>query len=325
MSSNRANIYVTHRIAERFLELLTREFTVTTFDGEGLVPRDELLRQIADIDGLLGSAIIDVELLDVAPRLRVVSNIAVGYDNVDLQAATERGVLITNTPGVLSDAVADLTMSLMLQLSRRLAEANRFVRSERWGKPGQTLELGVDLKGKTLSIIGMGRIGQVVAQRAIAFGMRVVYYDVRGEVETDLLVESAANLDDALAEADFLSLHTDLTPDSRHLIADEQLTAMKPTAYVINTARGTIIDQAALCRALSDGRIAGAALDVLEEEPPSPEDPILRLPNVIITPHIGSATHETRSAMADLAVRNLIACLKGEPCPNVVNPDAFAR
>lgn len=322
MSAKRKSVYVTHRISARFLDPLTREFTVTTFDGEGLVPRDELLRQIGDVDGLLGRATIDRELLNAAPKLRVVSNIAVGYDNVDIEAATQRGVLITNTPGVLSDAVADLTIALILQLSRRLLEAGRFVTEQRWGKPGETLELGVDLNGKTLAIVGMGRIGQVVAQRALAFGMRIVYYDVRGEVETGLPVESVADLDAAVAEADFLSLHTDLTPDSRHLIGAEQFAAMKPTAYVINTARGTIIDQAALCRALSDGRIAGAALDVLEDEPPSPDDPILRLPNVIITPHIGSATHETRSAMAELAVRNLIACLRDEPCSNIVNPAA---
>jgi len=320
MPPERKSVYVTHGIAERLLEPITREFKMTSFGGQGLVPREELLRQLRHVDGLLGRATIDEELLNAAPKLRVVSNIAVGYDNVDLEAATRWGVLITNTPGVLSDAVADLTMALILQMSRRLPEAVRFVTEQRWGKVGEALELGVDLNGRTLTIVGMGRIGQVVAQRAIAFGMRVVYYDVRGEVETELPLEPMASLDYALAEADFLSLHTNLTPGSRHLIGDEQLAAMKPTAYLINTARGTIIDQAALCRALSDGRIAGAALDVLEDEPPSPDDPILRLPNVIITPHIGSATHETRSAMVELAVRNLIACLNGEPCPNVVNP-----
>jgi len=325
MSSGRQKIYVTHRIHHRHIEALTPDFDVTEFDGDALVPRAELLRSLSDVDGLLGRATIDAELLNAAPKLRVVSNIAVGYDNVDLAAATKRGVLITNTPGVLSDAVADLTMALMLQLSRRLPEADRFVRDQRWGKRGETLDLGIDLKGKTLSIVGMGRIGQIVAERALAFGMRIVCYDVQGAVDSDLPLDQTPSLQDALRQADFVSLHTNLTPDSRHLIGDAELALMKPTAYLINTARGSIVDQAALCRALSDGGIAGAALDVLEDEPPSPDDPILSLPNVIITPHIGSATHETRSAMAGLAVRNLIACLKGDPCPNVVNPDALAR
>jgi glyoxylate reductase len=323
MSSARPKVYVTHRLADVVLAPLRREFDVTVFDGDGLVSRAELLRSLADIDGLLGRATIDAELLSAAPRLRVVSNIAVGYDNVDLDGATKRGVLITNTPGVLSDAVADLTLALILQLSRRLPEAVRFVREERWGRPGETLDFGVDLNGKTLSIVGMGRIGIVVAQRALAFGMRIVYFDTRGEVQTGLPAEYAASLTDALALADFVSLHTNLTPESRHLIGEAELARMKSTAYLINTARGSIVDQPALCRALAEGQIAGAALDVLEEEPPAPDDPILGLPNVIILPHIGSATRETRTAMAELAVSNLIACLKGEPCPNVVNPDAI--
>ncbi len=325
MSMGQQKVYVTHRLHDRHFDSLRREFEVAAFDGDGLVPRAELLRSLGDVDGLLGRATIDVELLDKAPELRVVSNIAVGYDNVDLAAATERGVLITNTPGVLSDAVADLTLALILQLSRRLPESDRFVRENRWGKPGETLPLGVDLKGKTLSIVGMGRIGRVVAQRALAFGMRIVYYDVRREVETDLPFERATSLEDALGQADFVSLHANLTPESWHLIGDEQLAAMKPKAYLINTARGSIVDQAALYRALSERQIAGAALDVLEVEPPAPDDPILGLPNVIILPHIGSATYETRSLMTELAVRNLIACLNGEPCLNVVNPDAHRR
>jgi lactate dehydrogenase-like 2-hydroxyacid dehydrogenase len=288
--------------------------------GSGPVQREELIKMLAGVAGLLGSAQLKVpnEVIDASPSLRVISNFGVGYDNVDIAYARERGIAVCNTPGVLSGAVADLTLGLMLQLARNLGDAQAVVREGRWVKGAPPLPLGADLTGKTLSIIGMGRIGCEVASRAQAFGMRVLYHDVRPDCAAP---EGAAPVDfrDALREADYLTLHTNLTDESHHLIGAAELAAMKPGAYLINTARGAIIDQRALFEVLKEKRIAAAALDVLEEEPPAPDEPLRSLPNVIITPHIGSATVETRDAMARLAVRNLADVLAGRDCPNVVN------
>jgi lactate dehydrogenase-like 2-hydroxyacid dehydrogenase len=294
---------------------------VTVYRGAGPVSRTELSEQLREAEGLLGSAVLplDAAVLESAPRLRAVSNIGVGYDNVDLECASRRGILVANTPGILSDAVAELTIGLMLTLARRLPESMAVVTEGRWDRAGAAIPMGVDLKGKTLAIVGMGRIGRRVAQRALAFGMRVVYYDVAGVASPLSGASAAGSLEAALRGADFVSLHTNLTPTSRHLIGARELAMMKPEAYLVNTSRGAIVDQSALYGALKEGRIAGAALDVLEEEPPAADEPLLRLANVVITPHIGTATIETRGAMVELAVRNLIACLFDEPCECVVN------
>jgi glyoxylate reductase len=320
-AQGRPKVYVAARLAERFLAPLLERCEVSVYQGASPVPRDELLRQVRDVDGLLGSAMLplDAQVLDAALRLRVVSNIGVGYDNVDLARATEKGVLVTNTPGILSEAVAELTIALMLQLSRRLCESERVVREGRWDPSGAAVPFGEDLKGKTLAIIGLGRIGCQVARRALAFDMRVIYHDVRPDVEAPPGLNRATGLDEALREADFLTLHANLTPQSARFMGARELALMKATAYLINTSRGAVVDQAALYEALKAGRIAGAALDVLETEPPPADEPLLSLPNVIITPHIGTATRETRSAMIELAVRNLLACLAGEPCDCIVN------
>jgi glyoxylate reductase len=286
-------------------------------------PREELRAALADADGLLGSAQlpVDAELIASAPRLRVISNFGVGFDNVDLAAATARGIVVCNTPGVLSDAVADLTMALVLSLARRLPEAERFVRAGRWGA-GPALALGTDVRGKLLGIVGLGRIGRAVAGRARAFGMATCFYDVRRDE-----VESCPyrDLDGLLSEADFVSLHTNLTDETRHLIGARELALMKPGAYLINTARGPIVDQRALVEALRVGRIAGAALDVFEREPLPADDPLCDLPNVILLPHIGSATVETRAAMLDLAIENLLRALRGEVPACVVNPEVLPK
>jgi glyoxylate reductase len=307
-------------MAPAFLEPLAG-YDVGAYGGNGPISRDELISSIRDASGLIASATmpIDSGVLDAAPRLRVISNFGVGFDNVDLARATERGVRVTNTPGVLSDAVAELTIALMLQLSRGLPEAVRVVKEGRWDRSGSWLPLGTDLKDKTLAIIGMGRIGMEVARRALAFGMRVVYYDARADAPHPAATERATDLMAALRGADFVSLHTNLTAETRHLIGRRELREMKQTAFLVNTARGPIVDQKALYAALRAGEIAGAVLDVLEEEPPPRDEPLLSLPNVIITPHIGSATRETRAAMARLAVQNLLDCLEGRPCPNIVN------
>jgi len=317
----RPAVFVAARLPERYLAPLEERCEVTVYRGAGPVSRTELSEHLREAEGLLGPAVLplDAGVLESAPRLRAVSNIGVGYDNVDLECASSHGILVANTPGILSDAVAELTIGLMLTLARRLPESMAVVTEGRWDPAGAAIPMGVDLKGKTLAIVGMGRIGRQVARRALAFGMRVVYFDVAGMASRLKGASSAGSMEAALRQADFVSLHTNLTPTSRHLIGARELAWMKPEAYLINTSRGGIVDQSALCRVLREGRIAGAALDVLEEEPPAADEPLLRLANVVITPHIGTATIETRGAMVELAVRNLIACLFDAPCECVVN------
>jgi glyoxylate reductase len=269
---------------------------------------------LADADGVLISSNVPVNrhVISAAPRLRVISTMSVGLDHIDLPAARERGITVTNTP-VLADAVADLTLVLMTMLSRRIAEAMRAVTDGRWNVP-----LGGDLAGKVLLLVGFGRIGQAVARRALAAGMRVTYVDVRGDLRTTDGVENAGALHDALGEADFVSLHVDLNQQTRHLMGRTEFSLMKPSAFLVNTSRGGVVDQSALAWALTNGEIAGAGLDVLEEEPPAPNEPLLSMANVIVVPHIGSATTETRNAMARCAVDNLVMVLRQEGDPFVV-------
>jgi lactate dehydrogenase-like 2-hydroxyacid dehydrogenase len=255
---------------------------------------------------------IDRELLARAPKLRAVSTYSVGLDHIDLAAAEQRGVAVGHTP-VLTDAVADLVIGLILALARRLPEALRIGASANW----QTIPMGVDLQGKTLFIVGFGRIGQEVARRALACKMNITYFDLRAPQSPPSAAARVPELSKGLAGADFVSLNIDLNPNSRHLIGREALACMKPTAYLINTARGPVVDQKALTEALAAGRLAGAALDVLEREPPAPDEPLLTMPNVIVLPHVGSATVETRQAMFDCALDNLIACLEGKPAPHL--------
>jgi lactate dehydrogenase-like 2-hydroxyacid dehydrogenase len=320
MTPDRPRVFISLPLSDDQLAPLA-DYEVIRRTAAGPIQHKELMEMIAGAAGHLGSAVLAIpnEVIDAAPRLRVISNFGVGFDNVDLSYARQRGIDVCNTPGVLSDAVADLTLGLILQLARGLGEAQAMIRQGRWVKGAHPPPLGSDLKEKTLTILGMGRIGLEVARRAQAFGMRVLFYDLRGDCEAPPGADCAPTLDDALREADFLSLHTNLTPDSYHLIGAPQLAAMKPTAYLLNTARGPIVDQQALYEALKEGLIAGAALDVLEVEPPPAGEPLLTLPNVIISPHIGSATVETRDAMARLAVQNLADVLAGRPCANIVN------
>ncbi|MBI1885125.1 MAG: D-glycerate dehydrogenase [Chloroflexi bacterium] len=326
VESSRPKVYVATRLPRQFLDQLAASCDCDCFQGFGPVPRPELLERLAEVEGLLCGATlpVDGEVIDAAKRLRVVSNIGVGFDNVDLGRATERGIAVTNTPDVLSDAVADLTMALILALARRLRESEQVVREGRWDASGVNVPMGSDLGGKTLAIIGMGRIGKAVAQRAAAFAMRLVYYDVRPEAKPKVRARRCGSLDEALALGDFVTIHVNLTPETHHLIGANQVAAMKPTAYLVNTSRGQVVDQSALSEALRQGRLAGAALDVLEQEPPDPSEPLLALPSVIITPHAGTATRETRLAMVQLAIRNLIDCLCGEGSPCIVNPEVLA-
>ena len=274
---------------------------------------------LGDADALVaGMERIDGELLGRAPRLRIVARFGVGYDNVDVEACTRRGVYVTYTPDILSGAVADLTWGLIIALARRLIEADRFVR-ERWTLRRGRLPFGFDLEGKTLGIIGLGRIGSEVARRAQGFGVKVIYHDVvrKPELEEAYGAEYVS-LQELLQRADIVTLHVPLLPSTERLIGEEELQMMKSTAILINTSRGKVIDQKALVKALKEGWIAGAALDVYEEEPIPLDDPLLRLENVVLTPHIGSATRETRRRMAEVCAQNVRAVLEGRRPPNLV-------
>ncbi len=264
--------------------------------------------------------------MDSAPRLKVVSNLAVGYDNIDIPAATERGIPVGNTPGVLTDTTADFAFTLLMAAGRRLQEAIDDVRAGKWRTWGPMLLMGQDIHGATLGIIGFGRIGQGMAARSAGFGMRVLYYDVyrRQDLERSMGV-TYADLDTLYRESDFITVHTDLNEKTRHMINQDAFSKMKRTAIVINTARGPIVDPEALYEALKTGRIGGAALDVTEPEPIPIDSPLLTLPNCIIAPHIASASVATRGKMARIAADNLIAGLRGDRLPACVNPEVYER
>jgi glyoxylate reductase len=314
-------VLVTRRIPSPAIAKLAEHFDVDENDGDRPYPPAELAERAAGataIVSLLTDRIDDAFLAKV-PSLKVVANCAVGYDNVDVEAARRRGVVVTNTPGVLTDATADFAFTLLLASARRIVEADRFVREGRFTGWMMMDFLGGDLAGRTIGIAGFGRIGQAVAKRARGFGMHVIYHDEQA-VHEDVLREYAArSVDKAalLAESDYLSLHVPLLPSTRHYIGAPELASMKRTAYLINTSRGPVVDEAALARALRDGVIAGAGLDVFEREPQiDPE--LAALPNVVLAPHIASATVETRTKMALMAAENAIAVAAGRPAINPV-------
>ncbi|MFN0145310.1 MAG: 2-hydroxyacid dehydrogenase [Dehalococcoidia bacterium] len=299
---------------------------VASLDMCAGLPRAELLARLADAEGLLCSNALPVnaELFAAAPRLRVVSGFGVGYNNVDLEEANRRGIAICNTPGVLNDAVADLTIALILAASRRLIENSDYVRSGGWAGREPGPGLGFDIAGKTLGIVGYGRIGRAAAKRARAFGMRIIFYDLF----TDPGPGDDARyrpLLDLMAESDIVSVHTNLTQETTHFLGQPEFARMKPTAWLVNTARGPVVDELALVEALKAGQLAGAALDVVEVEPPRPDAPILTAPNVILLPHVASATVETRAAMLELSLANFEAVIQGKTPPACVNPDALPR
>jgi glyoxylate reductase len=321
-------IAVTRRIPEPGLELLRGAGEVWLSPHDRPLTRQELLKAVAGADALvtLLHDRIDGEVLDAAgPQLRVVGNVAVGYDNVDVAAATERGVVVTNTPGVLTDATADLAVALMLAVTRRLGEAERLVRSgHRWSWD-MFFMLGSGLSGKTLGVVGLGGIGRAVAERALAFGLQIVYAGPRrapAEVESALGGARHLPLEDLLRDSDLVTLHCPLTPETRHLIDADALALMRPSAYLVNTARGPVVDESALVEALRSGALAGAGLDVYEDEP-EVHPGLLELENVVLLPHLGSATVETRSAMAKLAAENAIAVLDGRAPPTPINPEVL--
>lgn len=291
-------------------------------------PRAALLREASQCHALITllTDTIDAEVMDAAPHLRVISNMAVGYDNIDVAAASHRGILVTNTPGVLAPTTADFAFALLMAAARRLVEADRYTRRGRWQTWGPSTFLGQDVHGATLGIVGLGGVGLEMAKRGRALGMRVIYHSRTRKPELERRWRiTYTPLDTLLAEADFVSLHVPLTAETHHLIGRRELARMKPTAVLINTARGPVVDQQALYHALKEGTIAAAALDVTDPEPIAPDDPLLRLDNVIITPHIASASAATRHRMADMAVRNVITALRGRLPRHAVNPEAWGR
>jgi len=305
-----AHVFVTRQLPGNALERLAAEHDVEVWPGDMPPPADELRAGVADAEGLLSllSDRVDADLIASAPKLRAIANYAIGFDNVDVDAATARSIQVGNTPDVLTDATADLAWALMLAVARRLVEANRDVLDGKWRTWEPRGWIGVDVHGATLAVIGAGRIGRAVAQRAVGFEMEV------------LMVDLGDDLHAALERADFVSLHTPLTPETRHLIDADALARMKPTAILVNTARGPIVDQDALAAALREGRLGGAGLDVTDPEPLPPDHPLLQTPNLLVVPHIGSATTTARAAMADRAVDNLLAALDGKPMPYPVHP-----
>jgi glyoxylate reductase len=319
-------IFVTRGMVGDGLERLAGSADVTVWPDPDPPPRDALLEHARRSDGLMTtiSDRIDGPLLDAAPSVRVVSQLAVGYDNIDAAAATERGVLVCNTPGVLTDATADLTFALMLAHARRLFAGDRALRNGEWGEWSPVFMLSRDLHGKTLGIVGLGSIGRAVAERARGFKMPLLYWSrsPKPDVEAQLGIHWR-DLDDLMREADYISIHLALSDESHGLIDARRIGLMKPEAVLVNTARGPIVDQEALYGALVAKRIGGAALDVFAEEPLDPAHPILALENVVVSPHVGSATFETRARMTDLAVDNLLAFFRGERPPAPVNPEVL--
>ncbi|HEV8352795.1 MAG TPA: D-glycerate dehydrogenase [bacterium] len=322
-------MYVTRKIPEQGMAIVAAAADVSAWEREDVPPpRDVLLREAAGVDGLLSLLTdpIDAALMDAAPRLKVVSNFAVGYDNIDVAAATARGIVVTNTPEVLTETVADFTFCLILAAARRLVEADAYTRAGRWKTWEPLLLAGQDVYGATLGLIGLGRIGSAVGRRAKGFGMRVLYYDVfrREDLEAEEGIEFRA-MDDVLTDADVISVHVPLSAQTRHLISTPQFARMKPTAVFVNTSRGPVVDHAALTEALRTRTIYAAGIDVFEREPIDPADPLLKLDQVTVAPHIASASIPTRVKMATLAADNLVAVLQGRRPPNPVNPDVLAR
>jgi len=327
--SERDTILVARRLPQPVMTRLEASFDVDLWEGEGAMPRRELLRRVAGKSGAITLLTdrVDAELLEAAgPSLQIVSNYAVGFDNVDVPACSERGVLVGNTPDVLTESTADMAWALMMGAARRVAEGDRFLRAQRPWIWGPEMMLGWDLHHKVLGLVGFGRIGQAVARRAAGFGMRVIYSDaVRAAAEAEgTLHAEYRSFDEVLAEADFISIHVPLGPQTHHLIGAEELRRMRRTAVLVNTARGPVIDEAALAAALAAGEIFAAGLDVFEGEPEV--HPALRgLDNVTLAPHLGSATVETREAMGMLALDNLTAALAGQRPQALVNPDVWER
>ena len=308
---------------------LSKHFEVIVRQSNVTPPHEEVVRMAAECDGFLPEGIdpIDAEVLDNTSRLKIIADRSVGTDNVDIPAATRNGVLLTNTPGILQDACADMTFALLLSYARQVTRSDRAIRAGKWKVFDQTPYLGLDAYNKTLGIFGFGGIGQKVAKRAAGFDMRVIYYSRtrRPDAETELGAEWAGDMETLLRESDYLCLHCPLTDETRGVIGEAEFALMKPSAVLVNMARGAVVQQQALYEALAANVIAGAAIDVCDPEPIPMDDPLLTLENLVITPHIGSASAATFTAMGMMAARSIVAALTGEPVENMVNPEALAN
>jgi glyoxylate reductase len=323
-------VYVSsNEVPDKAVQFLKSIATVRINPKDGPPARDVLLKEVEGVDGLfcLLTEKVDAELLDRAKKLKVVANMAVGYDNINVEEATKRGVMVGNTPGVLTETTADTAFALMLSVARRVVEADNYVRDGKWTIPWTPMMMvGYDVYGKTLGIYGLGRIGYAVAKRAKGFGMRLIYYDaIRNEkAEKELGIEYMP-FEDVLRQCDFLTVHVPLLPETRNSVGEKQFAMMKKTAFLINNARGPIVDEPALVKALQEKRIAGAGLDVFWHEPIEKGNALLKMSNVVLLPHVSSGSIETRIAMAMLAAQNIASALKGETPPALVNKEVLQR
>ncbi|PIV10375.1 MAG: D-glycerate dehydrogenase [Candidatus Portnoybacteria bacterium CG03_land_8_20_14_0_80_41_10] len=315
-------IFITRQIPDKGIKMLKDKGWDISVGPEGEISREELLEKVKGVEAILSvlTEKIDGQVMEAAgQQLKIIANYAVGYDNIDVKEAAKRRIMVTNTPDVLTEAVAEHTIALLFAIAERIVEADRYTRAGQYKAWGPKLLLGTGIGEKTLGIVGLGRIGSAIAQRMQdGFGVKIIYYDIKRneELEKKFKIEYR-ELDDLLKESDFVSLHTALTPETKHLINAERLKKMKPTAYLINTSRGPIIDEKALVEVLKNNGIAGAALDVYENEPELTSG-LTELENIVLTPHIASATKETRDKMAEMAANNVIAALKGQTPPNLV-------
>lgn len=318
-----AKIFLTRRLPEEGLKML-KEHDLEIYEGDAPPSKEEIIEGVKDKDVLISLLTdkIDSQIMDASPRLRIIANYAVGYDNIDVEEATKRGIFVTNTPGVLTETVADLAWALLMAIARRIVEGDKFMRQGKFKGWAPLLLVGGDIHKKTLGIIGAGRIGEAFARRAKGFDMRILYYDKkRNERMESEMNAKFVDFTTLIKEADFVSLHVPLTEETYHMIGEKELKMMKKTAYLINTARGKCIDEKALVKALKEGWIAGAGLDVYENEPSvTPE--LFEFDNVVLLPHIGSASYETRSRMAVMVAENVLAALRGEIPPQCINPEA---
>ena len=320
-------VYVTRMLPERGLKIIKEHFETEVWPEYAPPPKEVIIKKAANVDALVSllSDKIDAEVFDAAPKLKIVSQIAVGFDNVDIKEATKRGIYVTNTPEVLTDTTADFAWALLMAIARRVVEADKYVHTGQW-KVGwhPSMLQGRDVYGATIGIVGAGRIGFGVAQRASGFKMKILYYDVipMPGLEKEFGAKRV-DLDTLLRESDFVSVHVPLMKETFHLINDERLRLMKKTAYLINNSRGPVVDEKALYTALKGGRIAGAGLDVFEQEPMPMDNPLLKLDNVVVAPHISSASYETRSRMAEMVAENLVAFFEKRTPPNLVNPEVM--
>jgi glyoxylate reductase len=321
-------VYVTRELPERGLSLIKENFDAKVWMEYVPPTKFQLKEHVLDVEAIASNVSdkVDAELFDAAPKLRIVSQMAVGYDNIDVTEATKRGILVTNTPEVLTETTADYAFALILAIARRVVEADRYVRDGKWNISWHpSFMQGRDVNGATLGIVGAGRIGYAVARRAKGFNMKIIYYDVAIRPEMEKLGARRVDLETVFSEPDFVTIHVPLMPETRHLVNAEKLSLMKKTAYLINTSRGPVVDEKALYDALSNKKIAGAAIDVFEQEPTPWDNPLLKLDNIVVAPHIASSSYETRQQMSELVAINLIAFFKGETPPNLVNKELMNK